>query len=318
MRDNRIIRSRRFHQLQRRHFIVFDVLPFLGTLVACGLLLYRPISALDIGLFFAMWLLTGLGLTVGYHRLFTHRAFSTGVAMSSVFIVMGSMAGRGPMLSWVAMHRRHHELSDQEGDLHSPNLHGASVYQRLLGFLHAHLTWMIEHDYPNIAHYVPDLMAQPSVVAVNRHYYLWVALGLVVPAAIGGIATASLMGALTGFLWGGVVRMFVVEQSMSAINSVMHTLGSRRFATRGDNSRNLGIMALLAWGEGWHNNHHAFPYSAAFGLRWFEFDPGFMLIRLLAMLGLAWNVKVPSHDKISLRLARQQTDAVPDLDLTHG
>jgi stearoyl-CoA desaturase (delta-9 desaturase) len=228
------------------------------------------------------------------------------------------MAGRGPMLSWVAMHRRHHELSDQEGDLHSPNLHGASLYQRLLGFLHAHLTWMIEHDYPNIAHYVPDLMAQPSLVAVNRHYHAWVALGLIIPAAIGGLATASPMGALTGLLWGGVVRMFVVEQSMSAINSVMHTLGSRRFTTRGDNSRNLGIMALLAWGEGWHNNHHAFPYSAAFGLRWFEFDPGFILIRLLAALGLVWNVKVPSPDKIALRLARQPTDAAPDLDLTHG
>jgi stearoyl-CoA desaturase (delta-9 desaturase) len=220
------------------------------------------------------------------------------------------------MLSWVAMHRRHHELSDQEGDLHSPNLHGATVYQRLLGFLHAHLTWMIEHDYPNVAHYVPDLMTDRALVAINRYYYAWVLLGLAVPAAIGGLATSSLMGALTGFLWGGVVRMFVVEQSMSAINSVMHTFGSRRFTTRGDNSRNLGVMALLAWGEGWHNNHHAFPYSAAFGLRWFEFDPGFVLIRLLETLGLVWDVKVPSQEKIIRRLARQETQATSDP--THG
>jgi stearoyl-CoA desaturase (delta-9 desaturase) len=318
MRDNRMIRSRQFHKLQRRHFIAFDVLPALGTLVAFALLFYRPISALDIGLFFAMWLITGLGLTVGYHRLFTHGAFSTGVVTSSILIVMGSMAGRGPMLSWVAMHRRHHELSDQEGDLHSPNLHGASPYQRLLGLLHAHLTWMIEHDYPNIAHYVPDLMAQPTLVAVNRHYYAWVALGLLLPAAIGGLATGSVIGAVTGLLWGGVVRMFVVEQSMSAINSVMHSFGARRFVTRGDNSRNLGIMAWLAWGEGWHNNHHAFPYSAAFGLRWFEFDPGYLLIRLLAALGLAWNVKVPSEERIALRLARAETHATSDLDLTPG
>jgi stearoyl-CoA desaturase (delta-9 desaturase) len=316
MRDNRVIRSRHFHKLQLRHFIVFDMLPFFGTLVAFGLLFYRPIGAVDISLFFGMWLVTGLGLTVGYHRLFTHRAFSTGVAMSSIFIVMGSMAGRGPMLSWVAMHRRHHELSDQEGDLHSPNLHGATVYQRLLGFLHAHLTWMIEHDYPNVAHYVPDLMTDRALVAINRYYYAWVLLGLAVPAAIGGLATSSLMGALTGFLWGGVVRMFVVEQSMSAINSVMHTFGSRRFTTRGDNSRNLGVMALLAWGEGWHNNHHAFPYSAAFGLRWFEFDPGFVLIRLLETLGLVWDVKVPSQEKIIRRLARQETQATSDP--THG
>jgi stearoyl-CoA desaturase (Delta-9 desaturase) len=318
MRDNRVIRSRQFHKLQRRHFILFDVLPFLGTLVAFGLLLYRPLSALDVGLFFAMWLITGLGLTVGYHRLFTHCAFAAGPVTSSILIIMGSMAGRGPMLSWVAMHRRHHELSDQEGDLHSPNLHGTSIYQRLRGFLHAHLTWMVEHDYPNIAHYVPDLMAQRTLVTVNRHYYAWVALGLALPALIGGLATASLMGAVTGLLWGGVVRMFVVEQSMSAINSVMHSFGSRRFVTRGDNSRNLGVMALFAWGEGWHNNHHAFPYSAAFGLRWFEFDPGYLLIRLLAVLGLAWNIKVPGPDRIAQRLARPEMSAASDLDLTRG
>jgi stearoyl-CoA desaturase (Delta-9 desaturase) len=313
MRDNRIIRSRHLHRLQRRHFIVFDLLPFVGTLIALGLLFYRPIGAVEISLFFAMWLVTGLGLTVGYHRLFTHRAFSAGAVTSCILIIMGSMAGRGSMLSWVAMHRRHHELSDHEGDLHSPNLHGTTGLERLRGFLHAHLTWMIEHDYPNVAHYVPDLMAERTLVAVNRQYYAWVLLGLLVPAAIGGLVIGSWWGAFSGFLWGGVVRMFVVEQSMSAINSVMHTFGSRRFTTRGDNSRNLGVMALLAWGEGWHNNHHAFPYSAAFGLRWFEFDPGFMLIRFLEALGLVWDVKVPSQEKIVRRLARQETHAASDL-----
>ena len=301
MRDIRVIKSRHFHKLQRRHFILFDALPLVGTLVALGLLFYRPIGMLEIGLFFGMWLVTGLGLTVGYHRLFTHRAFSTGAAMSCMLVVMGSMAGRGPMLSWVAMHRRHHELSDHDGDLHSPNLHGATALGRLRGFLHAHLTWMIEHDYPNVAHYVPDLMADRALLAVNRHYFVWVVLGLLIPTAIGGLVAGSLWGAVAGFLWGGVVRMFAVEQAMSAINSVMHSFGARPFATRDDHSRNLGVMAWLAWGEGWHNNHHAFPYSAAFGLRWFEFDPGYLFIRLLAMLGLAWNVKVPSPEKIALR-----------------
>jgi stearoyl-CoA desaturase (Delta-9 desaturase) len=313
MRDHRVFRSRHFHKLQRRHFVIFDVLPLVGTLVALGLLFYRPIGAVEISLFFSMWLLTGLGLTVGYHRLFTHRAFSTGVVMSCIFIVMGSMAGRGPMLSWVAMHRRHHELSDHEGDLHSPNLHGTTVLGRLRGFLHAHLTWMIEHDYPNVAHYVPDLMKDRILVAVNRYYYTWVVLGLVLPAAIGGLVTASWWGAVTGVLWGGIVRMFVVEQTMSAINSVMHTFGTRAYPTRNDNSRNLGVMALLAWGEGWHNNHHAFPYSAAFGLRWFEFDPGFLLIRSLERLGLAWDVKVPSREKVILRRAQRTLDK-PDLE----
>src|SRR3954470_15954234 len=167
MRDTPVIRSAHFHKLQRRHFIAFDVLPVIGTLIAVGLLAYRPIGALEIALFSAMWLITGLGLTVGYHRLFTHRAFSTSSGMSVVLLVMGSMAGRGPMLSWVAMHRRHHELSDHEGDLHSPNLHGTTLRGRLRGWLHAHLTWMIEHDYPNIGHYVPDLMAERTLVSIN-------------------------------------------------------------------------------------------------------------------------------------------------------
>ena len=312
MRDNRVIRSRHLHRLQRRHFVIFDVLPFFGTLIALGLLFYHPIGAVEIGLFFSMWLLTGLGMTVGYHRLFTHRAFSTTPVVSCFLIIMGSMAGRGPMLSWVAMHRRHHELSDHQGDLHSPNLHGITVLGRLRGFLHAHLTWMIEHDYPNVAHYVPDLMAERTLVAVNSYYYAWVLLGLLIPALIGGVATASLWGAFTGFLWGGVVRMFVVEQSMSAINSLLHTFGARPFLTRDDNSRNLGVMALLAWGEGWHNNHHAFPYSAAFGLRWFEFDPGFLFIRLLQGLGLAWDVKVPTREKIARRMVRRTGNAAAD------
>jgi stearoyl-CoA desaturase (Delta-9 desaturase) len=303
MRDNRIIKSRHLRRLQRRHFILFDVLPFVGAVVALGLLFHRPIGAVEVGLFFGMWLLTGLGLTVGYHRLFTHRAFSTGAKVRGLLVVMGSMAGRGPMLSWVAMHRRHHELSDHDGDLHSPNLHGTTFLGRLRGFAHAHLTWMIEHDYPNVAHYVPDLMADRTLLTVNRHYYGWVALGLLIPAAIGGVVAGTAWGALTGLLWGGVVRMFVVEQSMSAVNSVMHTFGTRPFVTRDDNSRNFGLLALLAWGEGWHNNHHAFPYSAAFGLRWFEFDPGYFFIRLLESLGLAWNVKVPSLEKIALRRA---------------
>ncbi len=300
--------------MQRRHFIIFDILPFVGSLVALGLLFYRPIGVTELGLFLGFWLITGLGLTVGYHRLFTHRAFATSATMSAILIIMGSMAGRGSMLSWAAMHRRHHELSDHDGDLHSPRLHGDSLIGRLRGFLHAHLTWMIEHDYPNVAHYVPDLMADRRLVAVNSYYYTWVVLGLLLPAIIGGLATMSLWGALTGLLWGGVVRMFVVEQTFSAINSVMHTFGTQPFVTRDDNSRNLGVMAWLGWGEGWHNNHHAFPYSAAFGLRWFEFDPGFIFIRTLEALGLVWDVKVPSEEKIARRMLRQPGDAAPDLE----
>jgi stearoyl-CoA desaturase (delta-9 desaturase) len=305
--DRRVIRSAHLRKVQRRHFLLFDLLPFLGTLGAIAFAFYRPVSVLDIALFFAMWLVTGLGLTVGYHRLFTHRAFATVRPVRIALLIMGAMAGRGPMISWCAMHRRHHELSDHEGDLHSPNLHGATLFGRLRGLLHAHLTWMVDHDYPNVAHYVPDLMQDRALVAANRHYYAWVVLGLALPAAIGGLVTASPMGALTGLLWGGVVRLFVVEQSMSAVNSILHMFGTRRFATRGDNSRNSSLLALIAWGEGWHNNHHAFPSSAAFGLRWFELDPGFLFIRGLEALGLAWDVKVPTPERIARRLTARET-----------
>ncbi|MGJ4994234.1 acyl-CoA desaturase [Bradyrhizobium sp. HKCCYLS3077] len=316
MRDNRVLRGRHLHRLQRRHFILFDVLPFVGTLVALALLLVRPIGAMELGLFAVMWLITGLGLTVGYHRLFTHGAFATAGWVSNLLIIMGSMAGRGPMISWAAMHRRHHELSDHDGDLHSPNLHGDGWRGRLRGLVHAQLTWMVEHDYPNVAHYVPDLIAQRSWVKINGYYYVWVLLGLALPAVAGGLISQSLWGVLTGFLWGGVVRMFVVEQTMSAINSLNHMLGSRPFQTRGDNSRNLGLMAWLAWGEGWHNNHHAFPYSAAFGLRWSEFDLGFLFIRALEAAGLVWNVKVPAPEKIAARMTTPASEAASDFG--HG
>jgi stearoyl-CoA desaturase (delta-9 desaturase) len=236
-RDSTAISSPYLHRMQRRHFLLFDVLPFVGTLAALALLLVHPLGWVDIGLFLALWLLTGIGLTVGYHRLFTHQSFSTGPAVAIALLVLGSMAGRGPMLSWVAMHRRHHERSDREGDMHSPNLHGQSPFGRLRGWAHAHLTWMFEHEYPNVAHYVPDLLRDRTLMAANQRYYTWVVLGLALPALLGGALTQSWMGAVTGFLWDGVVRMFAVEHCMSAVNSFLHLIGSRPFNVRGDATR---------------------------------------------------------------------------------
>jgi stearoyl-CoA desaturase (Delta-9 desaturase) len=293
--DRTIIASAYLHRAQRRHFILFDVLPFVGTLAALARLSGRPLDGAAIALFAAMWLLTGLGLTVGYHRLFSHRAFATAAPVAVLLVVLGSMAARGPMISWAAIHRRHHHLSDVAGDTHSPNLHGAAQGGRLRGWLHAHLTWMIRHDYPNPRHYVPDLLVEPRLVRVNRLYYFWVALGLLLPAALGAMITGGAGGFVDGFLWGGVVRLFVVEHSMSAINSFLHLFGSRAFDMPSDNSRNSPWLGALVWGEGWHNNHHAFPYSAAFGLKWYQLDPGFWLIRALEAMGLAWEVKLPKQ-----------------------
>jgi stearoyl-CoA desaturase (Delta-9 desaturase) len=298
-RDKTVISSPRLHRLQRRHFVLFDVLPFAGTLAAVALAFFVPLGAVDFVLFLVMWLLTGLGLTVGFHRLFSHRAFATSNAMAVAFVILGSMAARGPMFSWVAMHRRHHERADHDGDMHSPVMHGRTLSQRARGWVHAHLTWMIRHDYPNVAYYVPDLQRNDALVKANGHYHAWVALGLVLPTLIGAALTESWIGGLTAFLWGGAVRMFVVEQSMSAVNSLLHLSGSRPFDRLRDNSRNSILLGLLVWGEGWHNNHHAFPYSAAFGLRWHQIDPGFWLIRSLQAAGLAWDVKLPTAQRVA-------------------
>jgi stearoyl-CoA desaturase (delta-9 desaturase) len=299
-----VFSSPTFHRLQLRHFVLFDILPLIA---APAILMFAPSpTGLDWSLFAILWLGTGLGLTVGFHRYFSHRSFETTRPVALTLLVLGSMAGRGPMISWAAMHRRHHQTSDRDGDLHSPNQHGAGLGGRLRGFLHAHLTWMIRHDYPNVTHYVPDLVRDKNITRYNRRYYWWVFLGLVLPTLIGGLWTASLSGALSAFLWGGIFRLFVVEHSMSAINSVCHTIGTRKFAVRGDNSRNNALLGLPSWGEAFHNNHHAFPSSAAFGLRWHEFDPGFWFIRALERLGLAWHVKTPSIEAVTQRAAAER------------
>jgi stearoyl-CoA desaturase (delta-9 desaturase) len=294
------------HRMQRRHFILFDVLPFFGTVLAVALAFVRPIGWVDIALFSGMWLSTGLGISAGYHRLFTHRSFKTVTPVRLALAILGCMAGQGAVISWVAMHRRHHERADKTGDMHSPNLHGQSIAARIRGFVHAHYTWMIKHEYPNVAHYVPDLLGERAIVRTARLYRWWIILGLVIPAAIGGAVTQSWMGALTGFLWGGVVRMFVVGHSMWALNSILHTMGSQPFRLRenpNDNSRNSWLLGTLAWGEGWHNNHHAFPYSASFGLAWYRIDLAYWLIALLETLGLAWDVKRPTKERIAARMA---------------
>ena len=288
------------HRMQLRHFLVFNVLPLVGTIIALGLAFIHPIQGRDAFLFFGMWLLTGLGVSVGYHRLFTHRSFKTTTPVRAALAMAGSMAGLGSLISWAAMHRRHHQCADHEGDMHSPNLHGKSLRGRIRGFFHAHVIWMIRHEYPNIFYYTPDLLEDRAILRTSRRYQAWVLLGLAIPTMLGGLVSGSWWGALTGFLWGGPARMFVVAQSISALNSVLHSVGSRPFALR-DNSRNNWLLGLATWGEGWHHNHHAFPTSASFGLAWYRADASYWFILLLQRIGLAWDVIVPTPEQIAAR-----------------
>jgi stearoyl-CoA desaturase (Delta-9 desaturase) len=308
-RDRRVVgKSAYISALQRRHFLVFDVVPNVMALLAIPYLLVIGVRSSDLCAFVIMWAITGLGITVGYHRLFTHRAFKANDRVRTILAFCGVLAGQGPVISWAAIHRRHHELSDRSGDPHSPNLHGTSFLAGLKGLLHAHYTWMFEHEYPNAAHYTADLLKDRSILKVNRNYYLIALGGLVVPGIICGLVTGSWLAVVSGILWGGFIRMAVLGHTIWAINSILHRVGNRPFATP-DHSNNAGIVALLTFGESWHNNHHAFPSSAKFGLRRGWSDPGWWLVSALEMLGLASDIRQPTDSLIEQKLTERKTAA---------
>ncbi len=235
--------------------------------------------------------LTGFGITVGYHRLFTHRSFKTTRAMRGVLAVLGSMAVEGPVVEWVATHRKHHRFSDRAGDPHSPHVETAPGWRGALrGLGHAHVGWMFRgKDMANPARYAKDLLADRDLRVISAAFPLLVVAGLAVPFGLGVALTGSIVGGLTGLLWGGAVRIFLLHHVTFSINSLCHYFGRRPFPT-GDESRNLAWLAPLAFGEAWHNNHHAFPTSARHGLGRWELDPGGWLISGLERCGLAWDV----------------------------
>jgi len=277
------------------------VLPFLGLAAAVFCARGWGFSGLHLGLLAVMYLLTAVGVTVGYHRLFTHRAFETTPPVKFVLAVLGSMAVEGPLLKWVAMHRRHHQHSDGADDPHSPHHHGSGMRGLLAGAWHAHVGWLFDRDPENLSRYVGDLQSDPLLRRVSRTWTLWSALGLLLPALLGGLITLSWTGALLGFVWGGLTRVFLVHHVTWSINSVCHLWGTRPFKSH-DQSRNNPIFGFIGLGEGWHNNHHAFPTSARHGLRWWEFDASYWIIRGLELCGLAWKVKVPDPDALRRRM----------------
>jgi stearoyl-CoA desaturase (Delta-9 desaturase) len=270
--------------------LIVVILPFLGFLSVVILLWGRGFHWVDGGLLLGMYILTALGITVGYHRLFTHRAFETNRVIQFVLAVLGSMAVEGPLLKWVAIHRSHHQHSDTHEDPHSPHEHGDGLIGLLRGVWHAHMGWFFEPDPPNLPHFVKDLNQSSLLRTASQLFPLWATIGLLIPAALGGLLTGTWMGVLSGLLWGGLARIFLVHHVTWSINSICHLWGSRPFQT-GDQSRNNFVFGALGLGEGWHNNHHAFPTSARFGLRWWQVDLGYWFIRALALLGLAAGIK---------------------------
>jgi stearoyl-CoA desaturase (delta-9 desaturase) len=245
----------------------------------------------DVVAFAVTYVLTGVGVTVGFHRLLTHRSFKTSPVLRGLLAALGSAAVEGPVIEWVANHRKHHRFSDQPGDPHSPHVDHASGWRGAFGGLfHAHLGWILGGDaLADEQHYAKDLLADPVVRFVDRTFVLWVIVGFAFPFGLGFALTGSIAGALTALLWGGAVRMFCLHHATFSINSLCHFFGRRNFAT-GDESRNLLWLALPTLGEAWHNNHHAFPTSARHGLRWWQLDPSGWLIAGMERTGLVWDV----------------------------
>jgi stearoyl-CoA desaturase (delta-9 desaturase) len=296
-------------RMERRLATLIVLTPLVGTCIAIAFLWLAPFGVTELALLFGMFTLTSFGIGSGYHRLSSHRSFQTYSALRVFLVILGSMAGQGPVLYWAAIHRRHHKFSDGPGDPHSPRLSGSGLWGTLKGFWHVYLGWVFTYESTDWAYWIPDLLRDRTLFRVNRLYFLWLFLGLAIPAGIGGLVSGTWMGALLGLLWGGLVRMFLGHIAIVAVNSVTHLWGAQPYKSH-DYSRNNGLVALLSYGEGWHNNHHAFPSSAMHGLEWWQLDFNGLLIRALRLCGLAWDVKCPS------RSARQEARREPGKETT--
>jgi stearoyl-CoA desaturase (Delta-9 desaturase) len=267
------------------------VVPFAATIAAVVLLWNDLVNVSDLAIMGALYVLTGLGVTVGFHRLLTHRSFRTSKPLEYAFAVLGSMAVQGPVISWVADHRRHHAHADVEGDPHSPHVgHGHGVRGVLGGLWYAHAGWlMVEQGRADWRRYARDLYEDRGMRFLSRHFVALVVVSLAIPVLAGYGLSGSVAGAATGLLWGGLVRIFLVHHVTWSVNSICHFLGRRRFETD-DESRNVFWLALPSFGESWHHNHHAFPRSAVHGLRRWELDPSGSVIAAMEKVGLARNV----------------------------
>jgi stearoyl-CoA desaturase (Delta-9 desaturase) len=261
----------------------------------------------DILILAITYVVIGTGVTVGFHRLLTHRSFKTSRLVRAGFAALGSAAAEGPVIDWVATHRKHHQFSDVEGDPHSPHTdHGSGWRGALRGLAHAHIGWVFsDMEVADERRYAKDLLADPMIRFVDRTFVLWVALGLAFPFGLGVALTGTVAGGLTGLLWGGAARIFFLHHATFSINSLCHFFGRRDYDT-GDQSRNLAWLAIPTWGEAWHNNHHAFPTSYRHGLRRWQIDPSAGVIRLMEMTGLAWDV-VRVNPERKTRLAAAPT-----------
>ena len=289
--------------------LVAVVVPPLGVAAAAGLLWNVAFHPVDVVLLAGMYFVCAFGITIGFHRYFTHRSFEAKAPVKATLAILGCMTMQGPLTQWVTDHRKHHALSDRDGDPHSPHAgHGDGVMGTVRGFVHAHMGWMFSNlGMEQGRLYGRDLYEDRMVRLIDRLYLLWVVATLGIPFAI-GYAIGGWAGGIEGLLWGGLVRIFLYQHATFSVNSICHMYGRRDYRSR-DESRNNWLVALLVFGEGWHNNHHAFPASARHGLHRFQVDVSWWVIRGLEKLRLVSNVRLPSDDQLRRRRLDQPAAA---------
>lgn len=293
-------------RIQQGIALAVVVVPFLGFVAALLLVRSAGMSRQEMELFVASYFFGMLGITLGFHRHFAHRAFKTSRGMQIFFAILGSMAAQGPLFFWVATHRRHHTYSDQPEDPHSPQLCGQGFWESVKGFWHGHIGWMFSREQTNWAKFVPDLIKDRLLFRMHRLYPVWVFLGLAIPTLVGGIGMGTWGGALRGFLWGGLTRIFFVNQALWCVGSICHMFGRRPFQHRTlDHSANNYWVALVTFGEGNQNDHHAFPNSARHGLNWWQPDFTADVIVFLEKIGLVWDVKIPKKNTVLAALEQR-------------
>ncbi|HEY0486336.1 MAG TPA: acyl-CoA desaturase [Mycobacteriales bacterium] len=276
----------------------FLLVPFLALAVAVPVFWGWGVSWLDLTIGGAFFVVSTLGVTVGYHRYFTHGSFRAKRALRIALAIAGGLAAQGPVIGWVADHRRHHAFSDREGDPHSPWLFGTSPVALARGFWHAHMGWLFGRDKTNVDRFAPDLAADRDLRVVDRLFPVWVVVSLLLPPLLGGLITLSWWGALTAFLWAGLARISFQHHVTWSVNSICHMIGERPFTSR-DRSANFWPLAILSMGESWHNTHHADPTSARHGAQRGQIDISARVIWVFEKFGWAWNVRWPTAKRLA-------------------
>jgi stearoyl-CoA desaturase (delta-9 desaturase) len=276
--------------------------PLVAVATAVPLLWGRVVHLRDVVLAVVLYAVTGHGVTVGFHRMFTHRSFTANRPLKIALGIAGSMAVEGSIVSWVSNHRRHHMFSDKDGDPHSPHRYGSGVRAQLRGFAHAHVGWLFGGDDSPPERFAPDLLRDRDVAVLSRLFPVFALASLTIPFLAGWGLSGQLMGGLTALLWAGLVRMALLHHVTWSVNSVCHMFGRRPYTAK-DKSRNFAPLAVLSMGESWHNFHHAFPASARHGAGRGQLDSSAAVIRAFERLGWASKVRWPSEERLALRAA---------------